>query len=85
MSGDPKIRPPKRVVAQAFQMVREKDDTGVSGTGVVAEGCVFGNGKCAVCWTSATPCVQVWDSFEAFKAVHITPHPANGTVLRWLR
>jgi hypothetical protein len=78
------VEGPKKVQPQAFMMVRGKDETGVSGTGMIAEGCVFSNGKCAVCWASATPCVQVWDSFEAFKAVHIDSHPGNETKLVWL-
>ncbi len=84
----PKAKPvvagPKKPDLQPFMMIRGKDETGVSGTGIVAEGCVFRNGKCAVCWTSATPCIQVWDSFEAFKAVHIDAHPSNETQLVWL-
>jgi hypothetical protein len=68
---------------QLFKMVRHHDETGVSGTGVVAEGMVFSNGKCAVCWLGALSCVQVWETFDAFKKVHIDAHPANGTVLVW--
>jgi hypothetical protein len=75
---------PKKVGPQAFRMIRNGDETGVSGIGSVAEGCVFSNGFCAVTWQSATPCVQVWPSFEAFKAIHIDPHPTNRTELIWL-
>ncbi len=80
----PSVTGPRRTGPQAFKMVRNADETGVSGTGVVAEGCVFGNWLVAVCWTSATPCMQTWMSFEAFQAIHITPHPTNGTELEWL-
>lgn len=39
-----------------FYLSREKDASGVSGLGNVAEGCQFDNGWCALVWlTSASP------------------------------
>jgi hypothetical protein len=90
MAAKPKgsVEGPKKIRPQIFEMVRKKDEigrkvSGISGTGVVVEGVVFSNGKCVTRWISAVSCVQVWDSFEAFKAVHIDPHPDNGTVIVW--
>ena len=77
------IEGPERPLPQPFLMVRNADETGVSGTGTVLEGCVFGNGKCVTAWTSGRPCVTVWDSYEAFKEVHIDPHPTNKTEIIW--
>lgn len=79
------VKGPKKPNPQIFLMLRNHDETGVSGTGVVAEGCVFSNGKCAVTWRSAHPCVQIWDSFEQFSAIHIDSHPENETEIVWLK
>lgn len=80
----PKVEGPSRFPPQLFQMIRNADETGVSGTGIVSEGVVFSNGKCVVEWLGATPCTQTWPTFECFHAVHIKPHPSNGTEIRWL-
>ncbi len=76
---------PKLHPFQPFHMVRHGDETGVSGTGVVLDGAVFPTGVCIVVWRGATPCTQIWDSFAAFKRVHIDPHPDNKTEIQWLR
>jgi hypothetical protein len=65
-------------------MIRNHDETGTSGTGVVVDGIVFPSGTCVVEWRGPTPCVSVWSSFEAFKRVHIDAHPTNGTEIVWL-
>lgn len=78
------IQIPRRRPAQAFQLIRQEDETGISGTGMVGEGCVFGNGKCCFCFESAHPSVSTWDSFEAFKFVHIDSHPGNKSIIVWL-
>lgn len=42
-----------------FVLVRHRDVTGVSGTGVVAYGVEFPDGAAAVRWTSEHPCTTV--------------------------
>ena len=69
--------------ARLFQMVRNNDETGVSGTGVVADGIEFPNGMVSVCWRSKTPSVNVYRSFVEFKHVHIDAHPSNDTEIKW--
>lgn len=71
---------------KTFEMIRQADESGVSGTGKVLEGCVFTNGKCAIQW-----CVEgkpqstvIYDSFEDFKYIHVDSHPTNGTIFNWL-
>jgi PncC family amidohydrolase len=66
-----------------FKMVRNHDETGVSGTGVVADGIEFSNGIVSVCWRSKTPSVNVYRSFVEFKHVHIDAHPSNDTEILW--
>lgn len=53
-----------------FKLEREKDHSGVSGTGVVAEGCEFSNGMCAVTWMTPYRCVSIWTSIKELEAVH---------------
>jgi hypothetical protein len=69
--------------ARIFKMVRNGDETGVSGTGVVADGIEFPNGMVSVCWRSKTPSVNVYRSFVEFKHVHIDAHPSNDTEIKW--
>lgn len=66
-----------------FLLVRNTDVTGVSGTGVVAEGVLFSNGVVALQWTSEFPTSVVFHQrgMESVAAVHLH----NGaTVVQWL-
>jgi hypothetical protein len=54
-----------------FNLMRTEDVSGVSGTGVVAEGCEFSNGRCALTWLRSTfPAVTIFDSIKAVESVH---------------
>ena len=79
------VEGPKKVTSQLFEMIRNADDSGISGTGLVAEGVLFSTGKCVVTFIGdgATPSVIVWDSFEQFRKIHIDSHPNNDTELVW--
>lgn len=44
-----------------FQLHRHEDETGVSGTGIVADGCVFEDGTCVVRWRTATASTTVFE------------------------
>ena len=78
------VEGPQLPETQSFKMIRNSDETGVSGTGTVLDGIVFPNGVCCVQWRGATPCVTIWPSFDAFKQVHIDAHPTNDTEIKWL-
>jgi len=80
----PKIRRPKRAMPQVFSVVRNQDESGVSGTGEVAAGVIMSSGKVLLEWFSATPSLNQYDSFDAFLAVHVDPHPENDTEVHWL-
>ncbi len=56
--------------ARRFRLVRDEDVSGVSGTGVVAEGVAFTTGKVVISWLSEHGSVVVWDSLESAIAVH---------------
>jgi hypothetical protein len=53
-----------------FQLVRHEDITGVSGTGVVAEGVQWSNGQVCLCWRGEHSSVAVWPSMEDAMAIH---------------
>ena len=53
-----------------FYLKRTEDESGVSGTGRVAQGFVFDNGKVAVSWLSEHPSVTVYDSIGEVHAIH---------------
>ena len=54
-----------------FRLVREVDETGISGTGVVAEGIEFSDGRVALRWqTGDHNSTVIWDSIESVRAIH---------------
>ena len=53
-----------------FVLDRKEDATGTSGTGVVAEGILFSNGKVALTWFSHYGSVNVYDSIEVVRVLH---------------
>lgn len=64
-----------------FRLLRLRDHSGVSGTGIVAEGVQFSTGRVALHWVSNEPSTTAWDSVEAMLRVH---GHGGDTVLRWL-
>jgi hypothetical protein len=57
---------------RAFVLMRHEDETGVSGTGVVAWGVEFPDGVVALRWTSEWPTSVVFHDrgMDAVRAVH---------------
>ena len=55
---------------KTFYLNRKEDETGVSGTGKVAEGVIFDNGKCAVSWLTRVTSVTIYDNIEDVKKIH---------------
>ncbi len=55
-----------------FVLRREVDVTGVSGTGDVAEGCVFSDGTAVLRWLTEWPTSVVWHDrgVEAVEKIH---------------
>ena len=73
------------MVIGVFRLVRSEDETGVSGTGVVAYGTAYPNGKVAMAWHAPDrpQSVAVYDSLEDVVAIHIESHKET-TRLEWL-
>jgi len=57
-------------IMKMFYLKRAEDESGISGTGRVAQGFVFDNGKVAVTWLSEHPSVTVYDSIGEVSAIH---------------
>lgn len=53
-----------------FKLVRHHDVSGVSGTGVVAEGIEFTDGSVAIRWHGPHPSTAAWPSIDDAIAVH---------------
>lgn len=53
-----------------FKLIREKDVSGVSGTGVVAIGVVFPNHKAVVEWFGVTPSTTLFSSVVDIESIH---------------
>jgi hypothetical protein len=66
---------------RTFELVRYRDLSGVSGTGVVAEGCVFTDGSVALRWRGNNPATAVWPDIDSVLAVH---GHQGATEVRWL-
>jgi len=60
----------KTTEMRRFRLVRIEDETGVSGTGIVAEGCEFSTGKCCLTWLSQFASVTIFDSMKVLEEVH---------------
>ena len=64
-----------------FKVKRDEDESGVSGTGEVAEGVEFENGKVVIQWLSHKPSVTVFDNIKHIKDLH---GHSGKTKIKWL-
>ncbi len=53
-----------------FELVRVKDTSGVSGTGIVAEGVEFSDGTCAMRWHGNLTSTTHYDGLAMLIAIH---------------
>jgi len=75
---------------QLFTLTRHSDETGISGTGRILDGVIFHTGQVIVCWrTDLNPeqngfsSLAIYATWEAFKHIHIDPHPASQTEIQF--
>lgn len=64
-----------------FYLYRKIDDSGVSGTGYIAEGFLSSSGQVVLCWITDTPSIGVYNNLENLMAIH---GHGNHTVLEWV-
>lgn len=55
---------------KAFDLVRDIDETGISGTGPVAEGAVFSDGRVAMRWITSNRSTCFYESIDDVHAIH---------------
>jgi len=53
-----------------FELHRDEDATGISGTGVVAQGVVFDDGRCVMRWLPGIVSTALYDRLEDVEAIH---------------
>jgi hypothetical protein len=53
-----------------FDLYRMVDETGVSGTGIVAQGVEFDDGSCAMRWATEHKSTALYDNIDTLKAIH---------------
>lgn len=64
-----------------FYLDRVEDESGVSGTGHVAEGVQFSDGRCAMRWRTSLASTTVYDCIEDLEAIH---GHGGKTVVVWI-
>lgn len=75
---------------KTFHVIRQADESGVSGTGKVIDGIVWANGWTQIFWRTDLDIVKrgnssitFFESFDAFEKIHISSHPTNKTIIVW--
>ena len=70
---------------ETFTICRQSDETGISGEGVVIEGCVFATGHTVIHWLTPAPrgSIAFFDNFDDFIKIHVSSHPTNGTIITY--
>lgn len=53
-----------------FQLHRDVDETGISGTGIVAEGVMFTNGAVVLSWLTQYTSIGVYENVERVLDIH---------------
>lgn len=53
-----------------FVLQRDIDETGISGTGIVAEGVCFSDGTAAMRWTTELSSTAVYADMASLEAIH---------------
>lgn len=54
----------------SFVLHREEDESGVSGTGAVAQGVIFTDGTVALRWMTGLRSTGIYDSIEDVEKIH---------------
>ena len=65
----------RKTEIRRFRLKRTTDESGISGTGYVAEGVKFSNGNCVITWLTDTSSMGIYHS--TVELIHIHGH--NGT------
>lgn len=78
--GEPLIeKPPRR-----FFLQRIADETGISGTGRVADGVEFPDGTVVMRWRSEVATTVIHESILTVEALHVTGHAKGANKIVWI-
>lgn len=66
----PRTTAATETTARRFILVRHVDISGVSGTGIVAEGIEWTDGTVTLHWLGDRPSTTVWNSIDDVDAIH---------------
>lgn len=55
---------------RTFELIRDIDRSGISGTGKVAEGCQFSDGVCTMRWLTEYASTVVYPDIDHVQAIH---------------
>ena len=69
------------ITIRRFILFRKEDPTGVSGSGIVAQGVQFGDGRISLRWLSEHASTANFDSIDDVRAIH--GHD-GATVVDWM-
>lgn len=58
------------MAGQRFELHRDVDVSGVSGTGIVADGVVFPDGEVCIRWRGERPSTVTWKSVSDAEEIH---------------
>jgi len=64
-----------------FNLVRNEDESGVSGTGNVAQGIEFDNGRCVMMWLTSVSSGAFYDSIQDVEYIH---GHGGKTIVEWI-
>ena len=53
-----------------FYLQRNEDESGVSGTGVVARGVILPSGRCVLEWSTFHSSINIYNNIDAINEVH---------------
>lgn len=68
LQGDSRMVPDTDV--RRFVLERREDVSGISGTGTVADGVVWPDGKVALCWRGPHSSIAVWPDLDTAMEIH---------------
>lgn len=55
---------------KTFHIIRNRDVSGISGTGIIAEGCVFHDGQTVLSWFGRYHTIEISPHWEDIEAIH---------------
>lgn len=71
----------RKTELRRFRLKRNEDESGVSGTGYVAEGVKFSDGQCVINWLTDTRSIGLYHS--PVEMIHIHGHGGK-TIIEWV-